>query len=437
MLAFKKMGWYNLCKLTKTKTKRGNKNAKNKKWHFGYLGKSNPTLGGVCTNLQRRGPIMLNSGTSTIVTGKLSNLLPKKVILTDIRGNCLSSTHTISRNKILEIEKDVKAVPLFYGGVPVGYAYIDEPSETIRPLANLVKSMVELLIHQVNISENIISKDQRQDKFIYDLLNSEEIDTELSLAESKVFDLNLKRSRIVLTLLVNGEAGKNLSSDELSLNDKEIIISRFKRGVIRGLDSFYTRLNENVIAYFGKNIFVILKDLGEEGEVSKNLDHFKATLKIIHKIVKDELRTDITIGVGSYHQGVTGLRDSYKEAYLASQLGEELWGTNEVFNIDDFGVVAPLLSGINEKNLEFSQKMLKKISNEDEIGRTIDVFFESSMSLTRTSKILKIHRNTLVYRLDKITETLGLDPRIFEEAVQIKLALLFNQFSKDSEAVVR
>ncbi|KKR17791.1 MAG: Transcriptional regulator, CdaR [candidate division CPR2 bacterium GW2011_GWC1_41_48] len=380
---------------------------------------------------------MLNSGTSTIVTGKLSNLLPKKVILTDIRGNCLSSTHTISRNKILEIEKDVKAVPLFYGGVPVGYAYIDEPSETIRPLANLVKSMVELLIHQVNISENIISKDQRQDKFIYDLLNSEEIDTELSLAESKVFDLNLKRSRIVLTLLVNGEAGKNLSSDELSLNDKEIIISRFKRGVIRGLDSFYTRLNENVIAYFGKNIFVILKDLGEEGEVSKNLDHFKATLKIIHKIVKDELRTDITIGVGSYHQGVTGLRDSYKEAYLASQLGEELWGTNEVFNIDDFGVVAPLLSGINEKNLEFSQKMLKKISNEDEIGRTIDVFFESSMSLTRTSKILKIHRNTLVYRLDKITETLGLDPRIFEEAVQIKLALLFNQFSKDSEAVVR
>jgi carbohydrate diacid regulator len=164
--------------------------------------------------------------------------------------------------------------------------------------------------------------------------------------------------------------------------------------------------------------------------------NFKSTLKSIHEILNEELRTNITLGVGSFHPGVLGLKSSYKEAYLASQLGEQLWGKNQVFNIDDFGVVAPLLSGVNEKNLEFSQNMLSKLSEEDEIVKTIEVFFDSNMSLTKTSKILKIHRNTLVYRLDKITEVLGLDPREFEDAVQIKLALLFNQFARENEVEV-
>ena len=71
------------------------------------------------------------------------------------------------------------------------------------------------------------------------------------------------------------------------------------------------------------------------------------------------------------------------------------------------------------------------------MGKTVEVFLDSNMSLTKTSKILKIHRNTLVYRLDKITENLGLDPRNFEDAVQLKLAMLFNQFSAGSEVVVK
>ena len=50
------------------------------------------------------------------------------------------------------------------------------------------------------------------------------------------------------------------------------------------------------------------------------------------------------------------------------------------------------------------------------------------MSLNRTAEELKIHRNTLVYRLDRITETLSLDPRNFDDAVQIKLAILFTKF---------
>lgn len=380
---------------------------------------------------------MLNVNTSTMVAKKLAGLIPKKIVLTDKKGNFMASTYSCSRNRVYNVKDDIKIVPIAYGGETVGYAYIDEDLSSIISVANAVKSMVELLLHQLVLSDNITSRDQRQDKFIYDILNSDEIDADLAVAEAKVFDIDLKRKRIVLTILVNNNPKGELFLRETPTKDKEMIISRFKRGIQRGLDSFYTRSNKNIIAYFGKNLFVILKDLGQEADLHKNLDHFQSTLDTINKIIKDEIRADITVGVGSFYPSVHGLGDSYKEAYLASQLGLEIWGGGKVFNIDDFGVVAPLLSGLNERNLAFSKKMLKKISDEDEMGKTIEVFLNSNMSLTQSSKILKIHRNTLVYRLDKITETLGLDPRVFDDAIQIKLALLFNQFAKTNEVVVK
>jgi carbohydrate diacid regulator len=379
---------------------------------------------------------MLNSSISTLVTEKLGALVAKKIVLIDKSGHYLSSTYSCSKSKVYDVKKDVRCVPVFYGGGIAGYAYIDEPESEIRENTNLIKPLAELLLHQAMISENMISKDQRQDKLIYDLLNSEDIDPELYNAEAGIFSLSLKIPRVVLVLTINGEAGEELASEEITIGDKELTISRIKRGIARGLESFYTRLNRNIIAYFGNNIFVVLKDLGDENTVEDNIVNFKSTLKSIHDILNEELRSNVTLGVGSYHPGILGLRSSYKEAFLASQLGQQLWGVNQVFNIDDFGVVAPLLSGVNEKNLEFSENMLSKLSQEDEVVKTIEVFLDSNMSLTKTSKILKIHRNTLVYRLDKITEVLGLDPREFDDAVQIKLALLFNQFARESEVEV-
>jgi carbohydrate diacid regulator len=61
------------------------------------------------------------------------------------------------------------------------------------------------------------------------------------------------------------------------------------------------------------------------------------------------------------------------------------------------------------------------------------MFFEENCSPSLSSRRLSIHRNTLSYRLDKITSLTGLDPRQFDQAVQIRLALLLRSFEDDSE----
>ena len=68
-----------------------------------------------------------------------------------------------------------------------------------------------------------------------------------------------------------------------------------------------------------------------------------------------------------------------------------------------------------------------KLIAEDYLLETVEVFFDKNMSLTQTSKELKIHRNTLLYRLEKIKKVTGLDPRKFNDAMELKVALILNK----------
>jgi len=231
---------------------------------------------------------MLNSSVSTIIAQKISPIISKKIVLIDKKGHYLASTYPANRTKIYEISKDPTIFPIYQNGSISGYVKIDEPLSVAKPLATAVKSMVELLVNQIEMSENISSKDQRQDKLIYDILNNENLDEDIAQAEARIFDINLTHPRIVLTVLIDGEKKEELFKDDLSMQDKELILGRYKKGIQRGFVSFYTRLNSNVIAYFGKNLFVVLKDLGERKEEKKNALQFETTLKTIHQIIKDE-----------------------------------------------------------------------------------------------------------------------------------------------------
>ncbi len=184
------------------------------------------------------------------------------------------------------------------------------------------------------------------------------------------------------------------------------------------------------MSYLGGTSFCILKDLVGSGDtdLGSGLESFKKSLSVIYGILKSELKPPTTVGIGNYHPGLEGLRQSYHEASSAIELGAQTWDVDRIYHIDDFGVVAPLLSGVDENNIYFSRELLDRVGENHEIIQTLEAFFNFDMSLTRTAEMLKIHRNTLVYRLDRITETLGLNPRVFDDAIQIKLAILYSRF---------
>jgi carbohydrate diacid regulator len=70
---------------------------------------------------------------------------------------------------------------------------------------------------------------------------------------------------------------------------------------------------------------------------------------------------------------------------------------------------------------------------DEETFDTINKFFENSLNVSETSRQLFIHRNTLVYRLDKLQKSTGLDLRIFEDAITFKIALMVVKYMKYME----
>ena len=65
---------------------------------------------------------------------------------------------------------------------------------------------------------------------------------------------------------------------------------------------------------------------------------------------------------------------------------------------------------------------------DDEILATVNKFFENSLNVSETSRQLYIHRNTLVYRIEKLQKACGLDVRVFEDALTLKLALMVESY---------
>lgn len=359
----------------------------------------------------------IHSKVGALVNQPLSVVDPQGVVLA-------TSDPRVDEN--LEVGSYPWAIDIRHDDQVAGYVVLAHEVPNYDEIAPLIRSIAELMLHQSLLLEQLPQQEERLDKFMYDLLTSGGDDDATLAAEARLFDIDLNKPRIVLVLYVDDPVLTGEARDE---GDRDTRITRYKFGINRGLNSYYTSSRNNIVAYLGHNAFCVLKDLnGGELPLEDSLERFKKSINTIYAIFRSELKQPTTVGIGNYHPGIGGLRKSYQEALSAIELGAQNWDKNRVYHIDDFGVVAPLLSGVDESNIYFSRELLDKLGEHNGIIETLECFFNNNMGLTQTADQLGIHRNTLVYRLDRITETLGLDPRRFDDAVQIKLAILFNRF---------
>lgn len=378
---------------------------------------------------------MLSRQIAEKIQAKVAGLVTQPLSVVDNDGVVLA-TNDPRVQESLDVATKPWTIPFSYGGKVIGHVVLANQLQGQSDIAPLIRSIAELIMHQSILIEQIPRQDERLDKFIYDLLSNPDADEALLAAEARLFDLDITHPRIAIVIYVDDPALSGSYRDPAS--DREIRIARYKLAMERAMSSYYTSSRKNIVAYLGQNNFCILKDLdgGDvasglvpgKSNIAQTLENFKKSISTIYGIIKDELKIPSAVGVGNYHPGISGLRQSFNEATSATTLGLQLWDKDQVYHIDDFGVVAPLLSGVDESNIYFSRDLLDKLGQNSEIIQTLDTFFESSMSLTQTAEQLSIHRNTLVYRLDRIAETLSLDPRVFDDAVQIKLAILFSKF---------
>lgn len=200
------------------------------------------------------------------------------------------------------------------------------------------------------------------------------------------------------------------------------------RGLLGGKSKdFITAVDE-------KNIIVV-KELAEK-DGNRELEKMaKDMLELLHGEGEEER---IRIAYGTIVNDIKEVSKSYKEAKLALDVGKIFFDEKDIVAFTTLGIGRL----IYQLPIPLCRMFIKEIFEgkspddfDEETLTTINKFFENSLNVSETSRQLYIHRNTLVYRLDKLQKSTGLDLRVFEDAITFKIALMVVKYMKYMESL--
>ena len=153
--------------------------------------------------------------------------------------------------------------------------------------------------------------------------------------------------------------------------------------------------------------------------------------KSIEEAVSTELKVKVVIGIGTVVNHVRDLARAYQEAQMAIEVGKVFETERSVINYENLGIGRLIYQLPTTLCEMFLQEVFKKNpidSLDQETLFTINKFFENNLNVSETARKLFVHRNTLVYRLEKIKKLTGLDLREFDDAITFKVALMVKKY---------
>ena len=188
-----------------------------------------------------------------------------------------------------------------------------------------------------------------------------------------------------------------------------------------------------VTAVDEKNIIVVkeLEPADGHAELEKTAQH-------MYSLLKDDGEEDVLIAYGTIVNDIKEVSKSYKEAKLALDVGKIFFGEKHVIAYSTLGIGRLIYQLPIPLCKMFIREIFEGKSPDDfdeETLTTINKFFENNLNVSETSRQLYIHRNTLVYRLDKLQKSTGLDLRVFEDAITFKIALMVVKYMKYMETL--
>ena len=193
------------------------------------------------------------------------------------------------------------------------------------------------------------------------------------------------------------------------------------------------RAKDFVTAVDEKNIIVV-KEL-EPGDGHAELEK---TAQSLYTLLLEEGEEGVLIAYGTIVNDIKEVSKSYKEAKLALDVGKIFFGDRSVIAYSTLGIGRLIYQLPIPLCKMFIREIFEGKSPDDfdeETLTTINKFFENNLNVSETSRQLYIHRNTLVYRLDKLQKSTGLDLRMFEDAITFKIALMVVRYMKYMESM--
>ncbi len=191
---------------------------------------------------------------------------------------------------------------------------------------------------------------------------------------------------------------------------------------------------KDFVTVVDENSIILVKELRDK-ETTEDIEKIAKT---ISDTLSGETMNKTYVAIGAVVNDLKDVSRSYKEAKMALEVGKIFEADKLIINYEKLGIGRL----IYQLPLPLCKMFIKEVLHnstidefDDETLSTVSKFFENNLNVSETSRQLYIHRNTLVYRLDKLQKMTGLDLRNFEDAITFKITLMVSKYMNHMESV--
>lgn len=185
----------------------------------------------------------------------------------------------------------------------------------------------------------------------------------------------------------------------------------------------YNTQNGDVVTTVDEDHIVVIKTLNEKD----GFEDMENNARMLVDMFSSEAMINVRVAIGTIVNDIKGVSKSYKEAMMALDVGRIFYAEKSVVSYSTLGIGRLIYQlPINLCEMFIDEVFGGDLSDEidDEILNTINKFLDNSLNVSETSRQLYIHRNTLVYRIEKLEKATGMDVRNFDDALSFRIAMM-------------
>ncbi|KAA9030632.1 sugar diacid recognition domain-containing protein [Niallia endozanthoxylica] len=294
-------------------------------------------------------------------------------------------------------------LPINFHDKVVGVIGITGPPDEIRNYGELVKMAAEMILQQAILIDEMQWDERLKEELTIQLLNGTKNLNSLYFERVKRVGINLDIPRVAVIL-----AADNISKGYKWIREK------------RESDDLYVMYSDHII---------LLKKIDLQGnqwvysKTLKQIDNWILGLEKSHQL-------HYKMAIGNYHPGIEGISESYREAVYTLSVGNKIDPHKAIYCYGDYKLPVFLARanqlGIGEQIGPYYQQ-IKDHDKKGELLETLLAYVEENGDMNKVAGRLFIHRNTLRYRLERITELTKKDPRKVKDLLELYLSILQNQ----------
>ncbi|GAA0330889.1 DNA-binding transcriptional regulator CdaR [Bacillus carboniphilus] len=389
------------------------------------------------------------------IAEKTSEVLQFPISITDNEGYIIGSTdkkriglfhkpslEVIKNDRMVNCENEIEneilpgiSVPIRFNNNVIGVlGIVGEPGE-IEKYVHLVKNHVEMMCQEAFRKEMIELKEKMIEVFIHQMIHYKESDANLHIYQyAKLLDYDLETDKVCLLIDIQS-LSKNISTKQT--NEAlygSFQLQYFQREVLDFLYLLFHESNNDLISFLNIERFIIFKSLSDEHSFPLLQHQLEAKLQRLNTFLEAKYKVSATISVGDIGTGISGASESYSNAKKAMNVGATDSNAN-IFFYNERETLLKLLS--KELTGEYKKKLIKLISplteadNYNVLAETFTMFCKNNMNMSVASRNMFIHRNTLIYRLEKLKELTSLDTSNFEHCMLLHAAIQCYEENKE------